>query len=341
VGFRYQITTDDEGRGDVSVFLPDGKILVADQDHPNWREILKFLTAPPATREVLPTDPPRDQQLERLLAEEEEIEREAQVRNLFDVTLAIGTKFESLSERVKVLAGRVFFDGEEVHSVLTDQIVRFLREGADFQPLVKFYEKIATNPTKHSQDNLYRWLVAQGNFTINDDGNIVAYKGLTSDGYSIHGGPDVIVDGVTAPSGRIKNAVGSVIEMPRSKVNHDPSQGCSVGLHAGTYDFAKGFGGSGLLAEVEINPRDVVSVPTDSGDAKMRVCRYKVLKYVTYEVPTALYGHEYDDDLDEFDNELEDFEGDLDEYGTDDEEVAVPVGALRSVLGALRKAVTR
>ncbi len=338
--YRYQITTSEDDRSDVSVFFTNGTVLVADQDHPNYREIVAFLTRPKTVTEPLPTDPWADQELERLLAEEEQIERDAKVRDLFDVTLAIGTKFEALSERVTTAAGRVYFDGVEVHNVLADQIIRFLKEGSSFEPLVKFYEKIATNPNEHSREHLYRWLVAQGNFTINSEGNIVAYKGLDPQGNSITSGPNNIVDGVRV-DGKVPNKIGSTIEMPRDKVAHDPSQGCSVGLHAGTYSYASSFG-RGLLAEVEINPRDVVSVPTDSGDAKMRVCRYKVLKYIQQEIPTALYendGSYYDED-DFEDDEWDDLEDDLDEYA-EDEEVPVPAGALRQALRSIRSAVTR
>jgi hypothetical protein len=54
--------------------------------------------------------------------------------------------------------------------------------------------------------------------------------------------------------------------------------GCSVGLHVGTYDYASNF--TLNVLEVHVNPRDVVSVPTDSNWAKVRCCRYVVIKEV-------------------------------------------------------------
>ena len=63
--------------------------------------------------------------------------------------------------------------------------------------------------------------------------------------------------------------------MPRGEVQHDPESGCSTGLHVGTYAYAQGYARAALLT-VHVNPRDVVSVPTDCDAEKMRVCRYVV-----------------------------------------------------------------
>lgn len=63
----------------------------------------------------------------------------------------------------------------------------------------------------------------------------------------------------------------------------NPSQDC-VGLHVGTWQYASTF--SERTLEVEVHPRDVVSVPNYDKN-KMRVCRYKVVKELTkrYETP--------------------------------------------------------
>jgi hypothetical protein len=44
-------------------------------------------------------------------------------------------------------------------------------------------------------------------------------------------------------------------------------------------EYAKGYSGD-ILVEVIISPKDVVSVPIDYNNQKMRVCRYKVLGVV-------------------------------------------------------------
>ncbi len=320
----YQITGSEDLNRSVVVVLSDRSVLVASDTHPNYRKIIRLLTD--------------DVNEDGNTVYEDDVE--SRLRDLFDATIAVGEKLEKVSERVAVHGGHVYFDGSAVNDVLTEQIVRFQKTGQDFQHLVNFWEKIATNPNEHSREHLYRWLVAQGQFTITPDGNLIAYKGLDKDGFSIHSGPGNIVDGVRV-DGKVPNKIGSTIEMDRSRVMHDPSQGCSVGLHAGTWSFASAFG-SGLCAEVSINPRDVVSVPTDSGDQKMRVCRYTVLKYVGEARPEPVYGEDWDDDDGYWDDEDwsddEVFEG-LDDDLQSVDEVTVPAGSLRSVLSSLRSAI--
>ena len=44
-----------------------------------------------------------------------------------------------------------------------------------------------------------------------------------------------------------------------------------------------------------MNPRDVVSVPTDSNAAKVRVSRYEVVETYTHERPLAAAVYDYED----------------------------------------------
>lgn len=240
------------------------------------------------------------------------------VLSLFDTSKTVAKRFENLSERVTVANGRVYFDGDEVNNSLTKQIVAFLNEGIrDWQPLVLFMENVAQNPNEHSREQLYRWL-SQHDFPIDVNGHIVAYKGVTrpdEDGiaYSIHSG-QATVDG-EVKTGRIPNEIGSTVEMPRLDVHHDPSVGCSTGLHAGTWNYANGFG-QGTTLTVSINPRDVVSVPTDCNDQKVRVCRYVVEDVVESPYTSAYTGS--DDEYDDGYDDDEDTGPEYDEYGYDD-----------------------
>jgi hypothetical protein len=63
--------------------------------------------------------------------------------------------------------------------------------------------------------------------------------------------------------------------MPRSLVDPDRDTACSVGLHVGNFSYASGF--AQKLLTVAVNPRDVVAVPSDSGDQKIRTHRFTVL----------------------------------------------------------------
>jgi hypothetical protein len=245
---QSSIVTED-GVSSITV-ISDGQILVANNDHPNYNEIVEY---------ALAGDP--------------------EVVGLFDASGRVAERFEKLSERrVTVANSRVYFDGDEIHNSLTEAIVRFMNEGIeDWKGLVKFFEKIQTNPTEHSREQFFSWLKDR-DFTITDDGDVIMYKGLTYDGYSVHGGT-AIVDGETI-TGKIPNNIGSVIEMPRSAVAHDPGSACSTGLHAADYGFANQFSSGQRIVRIIVNPRDVVSVPSHGQFNKVRVCRYKVDKVV-------------------------------------------------------------
>jgi hypothetical protein len=223
-----------------------------------------------------------------------------EIEDLFDVARAVAAKFDSLSERVQVGNGRVLFDGEEIDNSLTKQIVRFLEEDVeDFQPLVNFLEKVMDNPSEHSRGQLYEWLDRR-DFTITANGDIVGYKGvrIVGDSYeSISSGVEQVLVNGEAHQGCIPNPVGAVVNMARGLVHEDPSAACSRGLHVGTWGYASGFA-QGAVLEVHVNPRDVVSVPTDCDAQKVRTCRYKVVRAINTPYASAVALDEDGDDLD-------------------------------------------
>src|ERR1700756_286796 len=272
--YSYSVVRDEDGDRNISIFIPGRTTPPIREDHPNWDEIF--------THVVVNDDP----DVEALIL-------------LLDVAAAAAAKFNYLSERVGVRDGRVYIDHDEVDNRLTRQIVRFLNDGIDnWQPLVNFFEKAASNPNEHSRRMLGDWL-ADHNFTITADGDIVGYKGVKSSSKegvqyeSTTAGP-AVVDGEQHEKGYVPNNIGSTIEVPRSYVAFDPAEACSTGLHIGTYEFARGYGSRGAVLQVHVNPRDVVSVPTDCSAQKMRVCRYTVIDAVTAKIEEAVIGLETD-----------------------------------------------
>lgn len=254
-------TTD--GSEFVTVFSDDLDLpLVIPSSHPNYRRIQEQL-------EIADSGKVREADQKSVVEE---------IENLADMSKDVGRKFSKLTDRVSVDDGNVFFDGDLADESISHHIIRFLEEGnEDFEPLAFFMEKIASNPSEHSREQLFTWLRAN-HFSLAVNGDILAYKGVNSEwksGWKGH----AIVNGEEIKHDYIPNKPGSLVEMPRSEVVHDPSNGCGIGLHGASYNYAKGFGNSGHVVELRINPRDIVSVPSSEAQ-KFRCCRYRVVREV-------------------------------------------------------------
>jgi len=254
-----------DGTEALSVFAPGQDPMSATSTHPNFTAILATVRDPDA--EV------------------------ADIRDLFDVGRAIVQGFSDgpLSARVSIEDDTLLLDGSPVHNSITEQVFAFLDAGSpDWKPLVRFIEKIESNPNSHSRAQLYDWLSSaqsvDGALTIAPDGDVIGYKGVRDDLTSVTAGP-ALVDGDPV-NGHVPNQPGSVIEMARDQVHHDPRVGCSRGLHVGTWGYASTFGPTTL--KVKFNPADVVSVPTDCAAQKVRVCRYEVIEPIQAKLDTYL-----------------------------------------------------
>ena len=206
-------------------------------------------------------------------------QRDRSLFNLISPEKAIAEKFEDLSERVSVANGRLYFDRDEVDNSLSQHVLRLLNEDGDFKPWVLFMEKLSENPQPESVQGVYEFLRAnEGGFTLTPNGDLVAYKGVQNKDGEFHslnqGSAYVDKDGtMTLVSGTIPYRIGTVVEMPRSEVAFDPNEACSTGLHVATWRFAQAYGTSGVILEVHVHPRDIVSVPRDASGEKVRVCR--------------------------------------------------------------------
>jgi len=197
-------------------------------------------------------------------------------------TVALNT-LHRLSERVMIKGDTIFFDSTPMDSRLARHLVEMIKTGDDnFGGYVAFLENIMANPSEKSRKGLFRFLNRHG-LTITADGCFIGYKGVGSDGKSrTAGSQDVSVtmpDGtVEVHKGRIPYPVGAVIEMDRELVDPDRNHACSVGLHIGSHEYATSWGHNGRFLTVKVNPRDVVEVPKDSSEQKIRAHRMTVIE---------------------------------------------------------------
>lgn len=290
----FSLTEDFKGKS-LAIFYEDGDSETIPETHVSFKAILDTLLSGTSTDEG--------------------------IRDLTSVLETVSRKMKSLSERVTADGKNLFFDGDPLAGELTDIIKSLFETGRelDFKPLVNFLEKSKTNPSLKSIDDLYRW-IKKGDLVIDPDGDIVAYKGVAirEDGVSVsvHSGT-AFVNGEEF-TGRIPNVPGSVVTMPRSNVDANEEIACSTGLHAGTFSYANSFGSRLLL--VKINPRDVVSVPVDSSDQKLRVSRYTVLAQIEKRLESSYYQPDLFEDDYEDEDEDEYYFDEEEEYEDDEEE---------------------
>jgi hypothetical protein len=170
-------------------------------------------------------------------------------------------------------AGSLNWDGIQMPEMFTGTILDMIKQGFPFEPMLNFLDNLSQNPSDHAIVELFDFMEHK-NMPITYDGHFLAYKAVREDYKDIY-------------SGQFDNSVGSVCEVPRNKVDNNRDVGCGAGLHVGAIDYAKSYGGINLddddndggnrLMICKVNPRDVVSVPTDAKFQKLRCCRYEVV----------------------------------------------------------------
>lgn len=236
-----------------------------------------------------------------------------------------------LSDNLSIQDGQIYFGDFMLEEALANHMLSLLdeenvpKDEILWKSYVRFLDNLHQNVHEDIRKQLFKWMEYEnqaGNaFGITEDGCIVGYKGCGGtvlNPQSVFEGT-AIVDGVEM-TGKIPNKVGSVITMPRSAVQNDPSIGCSYGLHVGTRSYATAW--APILILVKVNPRDVVSVPYECDSQKMRVCEYTVLK-----VTDATEEHQ------RFHIQDKKYEYD-DEYEYDEDDIVLDVDSATDLLNA-------
>lgn len=173
------------------------------------------------------------------------------------------------NERFRVVNGEIWFDDWKAPEALSEKILNFMTEDLPYEPLVRFAEKVRSNPSYRVVNSLYAFLSHNG-MPLTEDGNIIAYKRIRSDFKDIY-------------SGNFDNSVGSTVSVVRNQVDEDPDKTCSYGLHVAAWDYAKNHYGNSsadVFVEVEVDPSDIVAIPRDYNEQKCRCCKYVVRSVV-------------------------------------------------------------
>jgi hypothetical protein len=200
-------------------------------------------------------------------------------------------------EQIEVKDGNVYVNDVAIHTLDGQRIIECLAKGADVTHIFKFVIRLQNNPSRRAVQELYKFLEHK-NLGISVNGNLIAYKAVRNNYTDKH-------------TGSFDNSIGNVLEMSRNQVDDDKDNGCSYGFHAGSLKYATEFAsGNDRVVLVEIDPADVVSIPTDCEFQKLRTCKYKVIS----EFERPLEEHiAYESSLDNDDLDWDDGDDDDDE----------------------------
>lgn len=163
---------------------------------------------------------------------------------------------------VSVQGDQLYWKGKPLHNALATRMIAMLQDEFPIEPLVNFMENLMSNPSRQAVNELYGFL-EKNNLPITPDGHFLAYKRVRENYFDCH-------------TGTMDNSVGKIVEMERNEVDDNRNNTCSAGLHFCSESYLKHFGGARTVI-VKINPRDVVSIPSDYNNAKGRACRYEVI----------------------------------------------------------------
>lgn len=161
--------------------------------------------------------------------------------------------------------------GREINHAVVPHILTMKAKGYPVDPLLAFLSKLLDNPSKRSRDQVWRF-VSTNNIVVDPSGDLIFYKRVNNDYFDVHTG----VTHCYKP--------GYVVAMDRREVDDDPESTCSTGLHVCSYEYLKSFGGDRTVL-CRVNPADIVSVPIDYENTKLRVCKLLVMQEVDNPTP--------------------------------------------------------
>jgi hypothetical protein len=204
----------------------------------------------------------------------------------------------------KWISGTEFTVGENGHTILyrgtavppslQERIWRSANSGESPQPYLRFFERLALNPSYRSVQQLFNFMQHR-HIPIEDDGHILTYKSVRPDLLDFH-------------SATFDNSPGKVLKMPRNQISDDSDVACDEGFHVGALAYVDSFGTSSnddygkRILICRVDPMNVVSVPKDHSAQKIRVCEYTVVGFHSAPMPSTTVDTSYtkmDEDEDE------------------------------------------
>lgn len=174
---------------------------------------------------------------------------------------------EYLLGDVQIKNNQLLYKGSVIDNTLVTRVIDMFKNNLPIDPLVRFLNKLYQNPSNTAIVELYEFL-DYGDLPITEEGDFIAYKRVRKNYNDIY-------------TNTISNKIGNEVSMPRNQVNDDRNITCSYGLHICSQSYLDFYGAyckdSYRSIIVKVNPRDVVCIPKDYDNTKLRCCAYEVI----------------------------------------------------------------
>lgn len=301
-----------KGGNTLSIFI-GAKSYVADRSIPEWDRLIEALNAGDEAAVIAIVDKPKD----------------------------IGDRLAAKGVAgIEVTENAVYYNGKPLTNLAASRLLEMRSLGLNIEPITNFLARLMLNPSFRAVNELFGFLEAS-DMPITEDGYFLAYRIVRNNFRDKHTGSIDNTPGVEIP------------RMERHEVDDNPNHTCSRGYHVcskGYISFFRSVAGGDRLLLCKVDPADVVAVPVDYNNSKMRVAHYEVLKEIgdapewQSRIVDATGDAEYAYDDDELNDYLDDDE--FNDYLDDDEEEEITIdgvrvegraGTLKSLLGRLFK----
>lgn len=178
---------------------------------------------------------------------------------------------EFVEGKIKIENGVLRYENYILTNGISKRIVDRMQAGEDFKFFIPFLNNLMENPSEKAVNRLFDFLEAN-DIEITEDGYFLAYKKVGHNYFDLYTNS---ID--NSPNGPIPPSV------PRNQVDEDDNVTCSRGLHVCAKSYLSSYGGnsSDKVVLCKVHPKDVVAIPKDYKNAKMRTCGYTVIKDVS------------------------------------------------------------
>lgn len=173
--------------------------------------------------------------------------------------------------RVTYNNGQFYFNGAiTIPRHLQNKLAALVRAGKPVSDVLSFLELLLTNPNFDVVNRLFDFMEA-GNLSINKDGRFIGYKIVRHDYKDIY-------------TGTMDNSLGKTVSVDRAAVDPNMDNTCAKGLHMCSKEYLPHYGRdtNDRVILVAVNPGDVVAIPADYNNSKLRTCQYEVIGEITH-----------------------------------------------------------